>query len=75
MKWRRITIWGGLCGLLVAGLIFAFWPRPVLVDLAVVKRGLLMVTADDEGETRVRDVFVVCQQERVGQVLHARFLQ
>lgn len=56
---RRIILWGTLCVLLAAGVVYAFWPRPVLVDLAVVKKGPLAVTADEEGETRVRDVFVV----------------
>jgi len=59
MRGRRVVIWGALCGLLVAGLFYAFWPRAVLVDLAVVERGPLVVTADEEGKTRVRDVFVV----------------
>ena len=59
MRARQIVMWGGLCGLLVAGLGFAFWPRPVLVDLTVAERGSLVVTADEEGQTRVRDIFVV----------------
>jgi HlyD family secretion protein len=59
MRGRRIAFWGGLCGILVAALVYAFWPRPVLVDLSVVERGPLVVTTDEEGETRVRDVFVV----------------
>lgn len=48
-----------------AGVIFvlvllsAFWPRPELVDLAVVKQSRLQVTLEEEGETRVRDRFVV----------------
>ena len=58
-NWRRMTIWGGLVALLAAGIVYAFWPRPVLVDLAAVERGTLVVTADEEGQTRVRDVFVV----------------
>ena len=57
--WRRMTIWGGLVAVLAAGIAYAFWPRPVLVDLAAVERGTLVVTADEEGQTRVRDVFVV----------------
>lgn len=58
-RWRRIVIWAGLCGLLVGGLAYAFWPRAVLVDLAVIERGTLVVTVDEEGQTRVRDIFVV----------------
>jgi HlyD family secretion protein len=59
MMGHRIITWGALCGLLLAGIVYAFWPRPALVDLAVVQRGPLVVTADEEGATRVRDVFVV----------------
>jgi HlyD family secretion protein len=40
-------------------LAWAFSPAPVLVDLATVEKGSLQVTVDEEGETRVRDRFVV----------------
>jgi HlyD family secretion protein len=40
-------------------LIWAFLPAPVPVELATVGRGPLEVTLDEEGETRVRDRFVV----------------
>ena len=45
--------------LLIFGLIYAFWPRPVPVDLAVVERGPMQVTTDDEGETRVTEYYLV----------------
>ncbi len=57
--WRRIGFWGLLGAPLVSGLVFAFWPKPVPVDLVPVGRGSLVVTVSDEGETRVRDVFMV----------------
>ena len=44
---------------LVALLIWAFMPGPTPADVAVVTRGALVVTVDEEGETRVRDRFVV----------------
>ena len=59
MRWRRVVLWGGLALILAAGIFHAFMPQPVLVDLAVAGRGPLVVTVDDEGETRVKDVFVV----------------
>lgn len=37
----------------------ALWPTTVPVDVAVIARGPLVVTVDEEGETRVRDRFVV----------------
>jgi len=58
-KQRRMTLWGTLGALLVAGLVYAFRPQPVLVDLAEARRAPLRVTVDEEGETRVRDVFVL----------------
>ena len=46
-------------GLLVLLLLVLFWPEKAAVDLAPVERGPLQVTVEDEGETRVRDRFVV----------------
>jgi HlyD family secretion protein len=46
--------------LVVVGLLAAaLWPSTVPVDTAVVSRGPLVVTVDEEGQTRVRDRFVV----------------
>lgn len=45
----------GLVGLLVYWLL----PRPVPVDVAEVRRGPMRVTIDEEGRTRVRDVYTV----------------
>jgi HlyD family secretion protein len=44
---------------LVAGLVYAFWPQPVPVDLGDVSRGPLEVTVNEEGETQVKDVYLV----------------
>jgi HlyD family secretion protein len=55
-KNRRLMI-GTL--IVVALLAFALWPRPTAVDLAAISSGPLLVTVDEEGETRVRDRFVV----------------
>ena len=44
----------------VAGaLVFAFWPQPIAVDLAAVTNGPMRVTVDEEGRTRVKEVYVV----------------
>ena len=56
---RRILFWGVLLLLLAAGLFYAFRPQPVPVDFARAERGPLVVTVSEEGETRVRDVFVL----------------
>jgi HlyD family secretion protein len=54
-----MIFWGGLAALLVAFLVYAFRPQPVPVDFTLAQRGRLTVTVDEEGETRVRDVFVL----------------
>ena len=43
-------------GVLVA---VALWPQPTDVDLAEITRGPMQVTIDEDGETRVRDRFVI----------------
>lgn len=47
-----IAVIGGL-------LTFAFWPRPLLVDIGEVMRSHLVVTIDEEGKTRVHDIYLV----------------
>ncbi len=41
------------------GLALAFWPRSFPVESALVARGPMSVTVDEEGRTRVRERFVV----------------
>ena len=40
-------------------LAVALWPRAIEIDTATVERGPMQVTIDEEGETRVRERFVV----------------
>ena len=56
---RRLAFWLPLAAALIVVLVWLFRPEPVPVDLVTVMRGPLEVTVTDEGETRVRDVFVV----------------
>lgn len=44
---------------LAAGLAYAFWPRPLAVDMAGVTQGPLRVTLESEGKTRVREAYTV----------------
>ena len=41
------------------GLLYAFLPRPVVVEVDVVSRGRFLQTVDDDGKTRVRDRFIL----------------
>lgn len=50
-----------MAAVLVLGAIaaFAFWPESIAVDLVTAAKAPMQVTIDEEGETRVRDRFVV----------------
>jgi HlyD family secretion protein len=56
---RRIVVWAPVAILLAAALLWLFRPKPVAVDVSEVRQSTLQVTISDEGEARVRDVFVV----------------
>jgi HlyD family secretion protein len=45
--------------LLIGGLTYALYPRPILVDMAQVALGELTISVADDGVTRVKDVYVV----------------
>ena len=45
--------------LVVAALAYAFWPRPISVDMGEAKIGAMQVTVNEEGFTRVHDAYVV----------------
>lgn len=55
---RRILTLGAV-GLVGAGLLAAFWPQPMQVDMGLVTRAAMMQTVDEEARTRVRDPYVV----------------
>ncbi|CAE7544950.1 yknX, partial [Symbiodinium sp. CCMP2456] len=46
-------------GLVVAGLVLAFWPEPTPVEMAQAKRDTVLVTVDEDGKTRIKDKYVV----------------
>jgi len=58
-SWRRLWFWLPAFIALAGVLAWLFRPQPVTVDLATVARGPLQVSVSDDGETRVRDMFVV----------------
>ena len=65
---RRLIVIGGIALLVLAAIGWTLRPRPVPADFASVVRGNLTVTVDDEGETRLKDVYVVSAPVR-GRVL------
>jgi HlyD family secretion protein len=52
-------MWTAAALLVAVALALAFTPRPVSVDLVTVAKGPMVVTVDEEGETRVHDVFTL----------------
>jgi HlyD family secretion protein len=48
-----------LVAAIVVGLGYAFVPQPLEVDLATIGRGMLRVTVDEDGKTRIREKYVV----------------
>lgn len=55
---RRI-VWVVAALAVIGAAVWAFWPKPISVDIATVQRGALEVTVEDEGITRIRDVYTV----------------
>jgi len=58
MKKRTKALWF-LAMLLIAALVLAFRPRPVVVQVATASTGLLQQTVDEEGKTRMHDHFTL----------------
>jgi HlyD family secretion protein len=56
---RRWAAPGIATAALAAGLVYAFWPRPIAVSVAEASRGPMLVTIEDEGETRVKEAYVI----------------
>lgn len=59
VKWRRRIVLAALGFLVLASLVYGFWPQPELVDMATVREAPLVVSVTEEGKTRVGDRFVV----------------
>jgi HlyD family secretion protein len=58
-RWIRRIVLGLVLIAIVATLAWAMWPKPVPVETAVVARGPLVVTVDEDGRARVEDRYVV----------------
>lgn len=58
-KWIKRGIGLAIVGVIVAATIYALMPQPVGVDIAVIDRGTVEVSVDEEGVARIRDIFRV----------------
>lgn len=57
-KPKRIIIWV-VVGLIFVAIVFAMRPQPIPADMVEIGTGPLMVTIEEEGETRVKERFVI----------------
>ena len=58
-NWKSRAGWGALLGLVAFAVAWFAWPKPVAVDIALVSKGPMEVTIDEEAKTRVRHVYTV----------------
>ncbi len=58
-KISRKILTVGVVILIGVGLTYAFWPRPMMVEIGEVKRRSMKLTIDEEGRTRVHDAYVI----------------
>jgi HlyD family secretion protein len=56
--WKRIGL-GLLALAILGGLVYALFPKAAEVDIAQITRGDMRVTVDEEGKTRIKEVYVV----------------
>lgn len=56
---RRMLVWLVILALVAGAIAYLIKPRPIVVDLHTVQKGSLMVSIDEEGRTRVRDVYTL----------------
>ena len=59
MKSKRKLALVGVALAIVGGIVYAFLPRAVPVETALVTRGPLEVTVRDDGRTRIKDRYIV----------------
>ena len=59
MKINRTTTIILFVAALLALLVWGFWPAPLLVESGMAKRAPLRVTVEEEGQTRVKDRYVI----------------
>jgi HlyD family secretion protein len=60
MAWfKRAVAFSIIAGLLGAVLVWAYRPRPIAVETALVTEGLFQAVVEEDGRTRVRERYVV----------------
>lgn len=59
VKWIKRFLLAVIAVAIVGGLVYALRPLPIPVDTAFIASGPLEVTVDEEGVTRIREVYMV----------------
>ena len=59
LKWIKRIIWVALGVGIIAGLVVSSLPKPLAVDMQVLKVGPMRVMVEEDGRTRVKDRYVI----------------
>ena len=59
VAYRRIIFWGVISLLLLTALTYAFWPRPITVDMINIKPKSFKMSITEEGKTKVHDMYTL----------------
>ncbi|HKK45268.1 MAG TPA: hypothetical protein VJ964_07095, partial [Balneolaceae bacterium] len=55
---KQLTI-GVIAVVILAGLAYGFWPKPIAVDTGIVSLKSMELTIEEEGKTRVKDKYAI----------------
>ncbi|MGQ0633781.1 MAG: efflux RND transporter periplasmic adaptor subunit [Planctomycetaceae bacterium] len=58
-RWFKRLLMVVLGGGLVAGIVYAFLPQPIVVDIDTVSRGTLQIAVEEDGKTRLKDRYTI----------------
>lgn len=58
-KWIKRLLMLLVLAAIVGAFVYALLPKPVLVDTTTIGKGPMTVTVDEEGETRIQEIYVV----------------
>ncbi len=59
VRWIKRLLWLSVAGGIVVALAYGFMTKPIPVDTARVTKGILSVTVNEDGKTRLRDRYLI----------------
>ena len=57
--WTKRIVLAAFVAAIAAGFVYVLLPDPVPVDIGRVDRGPMLVSVDEEGETRIKEIYTV----------------